>query len=38
LGDTYTEVSGAEVTMDAPHDEQKFTPSGLRWPQWWQNT
>ena len=37
-GRTDTEVSGADVTIDAPHDEQKFTPSGLRWPQWWQNT
>jgi hypothetical protein len=25
-----TDVSGAVVTNEAPHDEQKFTPSGLR--------
>ena len=24
--------------MDAPHEEQKLTPAGLRWPQLWQNT
>jgi len=33
-GATDTEVSGADVTIDAPQDEQKFTPSGLRWPHW----
>jgi hypothetical protein len=33
-GATDTEVSGAVVTMDAPHEEQKFTPSGFWWPHW----
>ncbi len=23
---------------EAPHDEQKFEPGGLRWPHWLQNT
>ena len=29
-GGTETEVSGAELTMAVPHDEQKLTPIGLR--------
>jgi hypothetical protein len=28
-GATKTEVSETDVTIDAPHDEQKFTPSGF---------
>lgn len=31
-------VSGRSVGSAVPHEEQKFTPAGLRCPQFWQNT
>src|SRR5665213_1780123 len=33
-----TVASDVAATSTEPHDEQKFTPIGFRWPQLWQNT
>src|SRR5205823_1102461 len=31
-------LSSSPASRAAPHDRQKFDPSGLRWPHWLQNT